>query len=299
MTNHRLLPYLYILVAGVLWGSTFSFALIATADGTHPIALTLWQVLLTAMVFVFICLYKKLPIFKLKNLRQYLIIGILGIVGPDILYYSAAPHLSAGILSITVSTVPVFTYIIMWIMGYESLVIKRALGIVLGMIAILLLVLPDQGLSSGDANFWILVVTGTALLYACENVYISEGIGEDISIFELLCGSTLISTLFLIPVTIWMGVGQPISWIFSTSGWAITAIAILSTIAYTLFFYTIKKSGPVFASQCAYIVTISGVIIGLIVFSEKHTIWVWVSVAVMILGVALVSPSEEEESSTQ
>ena len=105
MTNHRLLPYLYILVAGILWGSTFSFALIATADGTHPIALTLWQVLLTATVFVFICLYKKLPIFKLQNLGQYLIIGVLGIVGPDVLYYTAAPHLSAGILSIVVANV--------------------------------------------------------------------------------------------------------------------------------------------------------------------------------------------------
>jgi drug/metabolite transporter (DMT)-like permease len=63
-----------------------------------------------------------------------------------------------------------------------------------------------------------------------------------------------------------------------------------------MFFYTIKTSGPVFASQCAYVVTISGVIWGIIVFSEQHTVWVWISVIVMLLGLLLVNPDDEEEA---
>ena len=62
-----------------------------------------------------------------------------------------------------------------------------------------------------------------------------------------------------------------------------------------MFFYTIKTSGPVFASQCAYAVTISGVIWGIIIFSEQHGIWIWISVMVMLLGLVLVSPDEEAE----
>ena len=57
-----------------------------------------------------------------------------------------------------------------------------------------------------------------------------------------------------------------------------------------MFFYSIKSAGPVFASQCAYVVTISGVIWGIIVFSEQHTVWVWASVIVMLLGLVLVTP---------
>ena len=56
MREHRLFPYLLILVAGAIWGATFSLALIATAGGAHPLALSAWQVVLTAAFFLFVCL---------------------------------------------------------------------------------------------------------------------------------------------------------------------------------------------------------------------------------------------------
>jgi len=294
VSSPHILPYILILAAGVIWGSTFSLALIATADGTHALVLTTWQVTLSVLIISAVCVYSRVPVFQFRHLGQYCVVGVLGIVVPDILYYSAAPHLSAGILSITVSTVPLFTYLFMWVLRFEKLVVKRAFGIVLGMIAILLLVLPDQGLSSDDANFWILLVVICAVLYAAENVYISEWIRDDLDIRELLCGSTIVSMLFLIPATAFLGHGVPVSWVFSQAGLAVSALAALSITAYTMYFNAIKLAGPVFASQCAYIVTVSGVLWGIAIFSEKHSYWVWLSVFVLMAGLALVSPSEKD-----
>lgn len=291
MRNSPLLPYFLILTAGVLWGVTFSLALIATADGTHPMALTSWHVILAAGLFIIVCLVSKVPVFKFRRLPVYIVIAAIGLVIPDLLYYFAAPHLNAGILSITVSTVPLFTYAIMWAMRFEAFIIKRALGIVLGMIAILLLVLPDQSLRSDDANYWILAVVLCAVSYAMENVYIAEGISDEMDVRELLSGSNIVASVVLVPATSWTGVGVPVSWLFTPAGLAISLIAVSSTVAYMLFFYTIKTSGPVFASQCAYIVTISGVLWGILIFSEVHTFWVWLSVLVMIAGLALVTPT--------
>ncbi len=293
MRNNPLFPYCLILSAGVLWGSTFSLALVATADGTHPVTLTTWHVMLAAFSFIIICLVSKVPIFRFRRLPVYILIAAIGLVLPDLLYYFAAPHLNAGILSITVSTVPLFTYAIMWAMRFEVLVLKRALGIVLGMVAILLLVVPDQGLRSADASFWILAVVLCAVFYAIENVYIAEGISDEMDIRELLSGSNIVATIILVPVTLWMGVGVPVSWLLTSSGLALSTIAIFSTAAYMMFFYTIKTAGPVFASQCAYIVTISGVLWGILIFSEVHTVWVWLSVVVMIAGLALVTPTRK------
>ncbi len=152
MRNSPLLPYFLIITAGVVWGGTFSLALIATADGTHPVMLTSYQVVISAIFFFGLCLFSGIPVFKLQRLPIYTLLALLGIILPDLLYYFAAPHLNAGILSITVSTVPLFTYAIMWAMRYERMILKRALGILLGMIAILLLVLPDQELSSINAS---------------------------------------------------------------------------------------------------------------------------------------------------
>ena len=291
MPKNSTLPYFLIILAGLLWGITFSFALIATADGTHPMTLTTWQVILTAFLFFVICLISKVPFFKFRNLQAYVLIAILGIVAPDLLYYFAAPHLNAGILSITVSTVPLFTYAIMWAMRYEPIILKRALGIVLGMIAILLLVLPDQGLSSDDANYWTLLVVLCAVFYAIENVYIAEGISDELDIRELLCGSNIIAVVFMVPATVSLGYAVPIAWVLSSAGLAIAAIALFSAVAYIMFFYTIKTAGPVFASQCAYLVTLSGVLWGIVIFAEVHSVWVWLSVVVMMAGLALVTPS--------
>ena len=97
------------------------------------------------------------------------------------------------------------------------------------------------------------------------------------------------------PLALWLGVDESWTWLASPAGLAIAGIAIGSSFAYAMFFYTIKTAGAVFASQCDYAVTSSGVIWGIIVFSEQHSVWVWISVVVMLFGLALVLPAKETE----
>jgi len=296
MIEHRLFPFLLILGAGTIWGGIFTLVLIATAGGAHPLGLSAWQVVLTAMFFLAACLLGRVSLFRLKNLRHYLVLALVGITVPNLLYYYAAPDLSAGILAITISSVPLFTYAIMLVLRFESLVTRRLGGILLGMIAILLLVIPDQGHASGDAEFWILLILICALLYAVENVYLGRAIPPEIDIRELLFASNLIACLIQFPLAVYLGVDEAPVWLFSSAGLAIGGIAFGSAIAYTMFFYSVKTSGPVFASQCAYVVTISGVIWGIIVFSEQHTLWIWTSVIVMLLGLFLVKPDDGDQA---
>jgi drug/metabolite transporter (DMT)-like permease len=275
MTEHRLFPYFLILAAGAIWGLVFSLTLIATAQGAHPLGLSAWQVVLTAAFFGVVCLVSKITLFNFKNLRHYVVLALIGITVPNLLYYNAAPHLSAGILSITVSTVPLFTYAMMLMLRFESVVARRLSGIGVGMIAILLLVVPDQGLSSNDASFWILLVLLCAILYAFENVYISKGIARHTDVRELLFSSNLVAAVIQFPLAIYLGVDESWTWLASDAGLAIAGIAI--------------------GSSLAYAVTISGVIWGIMIFSEQHSIWVWLSVIVMLLGLMLVNPDDEAE----
>ncbi|MCP4387800.1 MAG: EamA family transporter, partial [Gammaproteobacteria bacterium] len=97
MTEHRLFPYLLILGAGAIWGATFSLALIATAEGAHPLGLSAWQVVLTAAFLIVACLVGRVSLFDFKNLRHYVVLALVGITAPNLFYYYAAPHLSAGI----------------------------------------------------------------------------------------------------------------------------------------------------------------------------------------------------------
>ena len=148
-------------------------------------------------------------------------------------------------------------------------------------------------LTAADANLWILLALLSAVLYSVENVYIGHGVDHRIDVRELLCGSNFVAILLQFPLAIGLGIAEPVGWLVTVPGLALVGIALGSSLAYTMFFYTIKASGAVFASQCAYIVTISGVFWGIVIFSEQHSIWVWSSLVVLMMGLMLVTPNKK------
>jgi drug/metabolite transporter (DMT)-like permease len=281
MSRTLYLSYALILVAGAIWGGVFSLVLLATSEGAHPIGIAIWQVVITAGLFVAYRVISKKPVFRRANFVHYVVLSVVGISFPNLAYYYAASHLTAGILSISISAIPLFSYMIM-------LVLK--LGIVFGMIAILLLVIPDQGMASEDASLWILLAVSCAFSYAIEGVYIEHKVDLQIDVTELLCGSNIVAAIVMVPVGLWLDVSEPVTWLMTPAGYGVIGASIGSGIAYALYFYTIKIAGAVFTSQCAYIITISGVILGIIFYGEQHSIWIWIAVVVSLVGLALVKP---------
>jgi len=55
-------------------------------------------------------------------------------------------------------------------------------------------------------------------------------------------------------------------------------------------------SGAVFASQVAYIVTLSGVLLGILILGESHSSLIWIALGCMILGLILVQPRKVTNS---
>jgi drug/metabolite transporter (DMT)-like permease len=290
MSKTLYLSYALIIIAGAIWGGVFSLVLLAASEGAHPLGISVWQVIITALLFVVYRVLVKKPIFRRVNLDHYTVLAIVGISFPSLSYYYAASHLTAGILSISISAIPLFSYIIMLVLKVERVVIKRVFGIVFGLIAILFLIIPDQGLSSEDANLWILLAVSCAFSYATEGVYIEHQVNPKIDVSELLCGSNIVAIMMMVPVGLWLGVTEPVTWLITPAGYGVVGAAIGTGLAYALYFYAIKIAGAVFTSQCAYIITISGVFLGIIFYGEEHSIWIWIAVVVSLIGLTLVKP---------
>lgn len=290
MSKTLYLSYILIIAAGVIWGGVFSLVLLAASEGAHPLGISIWQVVITALLFVVYRAAVKKTIFRRVNLVHYTVLAVVGLCFPTLSYYYAASHLTAGILSISISAIPVFSYMIMLGMKLERVVIRRVCGIIFGMIAILLLVVPDQGLASDDANLWILLAVFCAFSYAIEGVYIEHKVNPKVEVTELLCGSNIVAIFLMVPVGLWLDVSEPVTWLMTPAGYGVIGASIGTGLAYALYFYAIKIAGAVFTSQCAYIITISGVFLGIIFYGEEHTIWVWIAVAVSLVGLALVKP---------
>ena len=84
--------------------------------------------------------------FKLKDLRVMLLLTFLGAMLPNMFFYYAASHVSAGILSITVTIIPIATYALSLLLKLETLSARRVTGVFFGVGAILVLVLPENSL---------------------------------------------------------------------------------------------------------------------------------------------------------
>ena len=174
----RLLPWIVLLFLGTVWGLSFSLARIATVAGGTPFGITFWQsVVGGAILLVFTQMRgRPLPVSK-RHLKIYVIVALLGASLPNSLFYFAAPHVQAGVLSITVALIPILTYGIAMIIGAERLAALRVTGVVFGAVAIALLVLPDSSLPSPAAIPWVLLACVSAVCYAAENlslIHISE-----------------------------------------------------------------------------------------------------------------------------
>ncbi len=290
-------PWLLLLFMGNVWGFSFSLAKIAVNGGGNPMGIAYWQALLGGLLLIGLSLVIRKPIpVNRDTVILYSLCGLLGTAVPGVLFFYAAVHVSAGVMSITISTVPIFTFVAAMAMRVEGFSPIRALGVLFGMASIVLLVGPEESLPDPKIVPWIFAALLAAVCYAAENMIIAVRLPPGFNVFSLVCGMFIAATLMMTPFVFATGSFVPFAWPWGIVEWAIVGMAVISMVAYGLFVFLISKAGPVFAAQTAYVVTVSGVVWGIIIFGESHSWWIWASVGLMMIGLALVSPRKDEVS---
>src|SRR5262249_10098603 len=106
----------------------------------------------------------------------------------------------------------------------------------------------------------------------------------------LTCGMFLMASILMVPVVYVTGAFVPFGWPWSVIEWSLVGLGIVNAIAYPLYFWLVDHAGPVFGSLAANMVTLFGVIWGILIFSEQNSIWVWLSFATLMIALALVTP---------
>lgn len=293
----QLWAWLVLLAMGVGWGLTFSLAKLAVGSGAHPLGITLWQAVIGAIMLGAIALAARRPVSSRRNmLSLYLICALLGTVVPGTLFFYAAAHVPAGVLSITVTLVPMLTVLLSALLGVERMALGRVMGVLCGLLAIVLLIAPQESLPNPAAAPWVLVACAASSCYAAENLVIAMRMPAGANPFSVACGMFIVGAMILLPIVLVTDSFVTLAWPWRTAEWSIVGMSIVSAMAYSLFIYLVHHAGPVFASQTAYVVTLAGVIWGLVIFGEEHSHWIWLSLLVMLLGLALVTPRRRVEA---
>lgn len=288
---NRLRAWVILLTMGSAWGLSFSLARIAATAGVHPLSLTFWEAAGAGGILLAVCIARRrlIPISR-ELLSLYFSAGLLGMVAPGVIFFYADAHMPAGILSISIAIIPALTFLASAVLRLERFVLGRIAGVVLGAVAIILLVGPQQSLPDPAQLPWVLLSLIAAACYSALNIMLTLWRPQRTTSFTATAGMFMAAALIMIPVLAATGSFHPFGWPWTKVEWAMLGLGVINAVAFTLYFHLNETAGPVFSSQTANLVTLFGVIWGIVFFREQNSSWVWLSLATMMVALALVAP---------
>ena len=146
----------FIMFAGTAWGLSFSLAKIVVEDGAPPLGITCFQAIISAIVLFLFSLTRGWPLREIvTNIRLVVVIALFGAVIPCL--SSILLQITCkGILAITIALIPMITYGASMPLKMEKFSPVRVMGLALGVVAIMLISLPENSLPDPAAIPWIL-----------------------------------------------------------------------------------------------------------------------------------------------
>ena len=289
---------LILLIVGVSWGLTAPLSKIAVSTGHHYLGLLIWQIIIMILSLGLIQIFrkKKLPL-NLNCFWRYVLVALLGTILPNSIMYKAYFHLQSGIMSILVSIVPMIAFLLVLVLQMEKFEIRRFLGVLFGIFAIILIVFPKLDLGYIGEVGWILLALLSPLCYAIEGVWINKiGIAK-LDPIEIILGASILGFFILMPIVALNGYWVTPYRVWGPVEFAITLSSLIHSIIYISYIWLIGKAGVIFASQVSYIYTASGIGFSIILLGEGYSLFVWAAVILMLMGLMMVRPSRRSSLS--
>lgn len=279
-----------LLGMGMIWGLGFALAKLASENGAHPVGLALWETVGSGLLLLLLCIaLRRFPRLEWPYVRYYLINGLMGFAIPTPLLFSTAPHLPVGVLTLMIPMAPLMTYVFILLTRTERFDLWRAFGVVLGFVGVGLIVLPEGSLPEPGLAGWVLLGLGASIFYAMQNVYIALRSPPDADALTQTTAMLLLGGCMLIPVAFALdGFVLPV-FPMTVAVKAAAGMALINGAMMLLFVWVVRAIGPVFASQTANVIVLTGVFWGWMIFEEILSGWVWAAIVVTAAGVALVT----------
>jgi len=275
---------------GLGWGAAVAIAKIATTGGVHPLGYVFWVAIIAALILTAICATRgTYPGLTGQHIRYYIIIGGLRIVCANVIWYTTVKYVPAGALAVVLGLTPICTYAISLTMRLENFAALRAAGLSMGFVGVVLFVAPTESLPDPSMIPWLLFGLGAPLTYALANILIEKLRPATGNSLSLTTGMVWFGAIVMLPVCLLTGSFHVPSLPLTAPDIAVFGHAIISGFAFFALFEMIRLSGPTYASQLNYVVTLTGVLSGILFFGEAPTWWVWAGTACVLSGVAMVN----------
>jgi drug/metabolite transporter (DMT)-like permease len=280
-----------LVLMGAGWGAIQPMTKISVSTGYGHFGLIFWQLVLGAALMLVVCLVRRKPLPRhAAALRTYFIIALIGTVLPNSLSYMAAVHLPAGIMSLLLSIVPMFAFIIALGLGNDRFAWRRMVGLCFGLIGVLIIIMPSVDLGEAVPVGWAAVYLVVGLFYAFEGNYVARWGVSGLDPFQLMLGASLVGVCVVAPFVWFSGQAITPEWPLPLPQATLVGSSVIHVIVYAGYVWLVGRAGAVFAVQVSYMVTGFGLFWAWLMLGEAFSNAIWLALAAMFAGMYLVQP---------
>ena len=292
MKNYKSTLLLFVLSA--LWALHFSLVKLVDAD-KNPLSILVPLLVVLTILFYFVLNFNnQLFKFTFRKSIFFTVAGIFAYIVPLYVEFLVAPKMDSGILVLIVSSVPVFTLIIVWIFRLLDVNVRLILGTFFGLVGISIIILGDTNKS---VNFWALLALIVPLSYSFDAIFMEKYWPNELNTFQVAFGECFASLVLLIIFNFLFDANfsEYIYWISLPSFWLLTFVTFIEI---SLFFYILKIRGAVFINLGSYLVMPAGFLWGFIIFGETFTLVKLVCTLLIISSIFLIGNHEYKIKNT-
>lgn len=291
LTKSWLAPLLCLLAAGVLLGLSINLAKLAGDKQLAPAAFLFWSLAGAALLLSCVVLVRKNPPpLTARTLEYYLIAALVGVAGPNFIFFSAIPHLGASFVAMLGTLPPLLTYVGALALRMEPFQTLRALGVASALTGAM--ALAAGKLSAPDADtFWIMLTLLGPVLLATGNLYRSLRWPPGVTAQALTPGILLAAASLLLIAGCFPGLSLTVP---VDQGWLILLIALQALVfagQFWLLMVLQKTGGPVLLSLLGAVGAAFGVPVAIFLQGEAPPQGLLAGVLLIGTGVVLLTLS--------
>ena len=281
------MPIIFLFVLGLCFGVSFILNRLATTNGVPFIPYVFWQSAGAALLLAVAAAgLRQLPAVSGAHLRIYVVMALLNVAIPYLVLAYVAPKLPASLLPIGLALVPGVIYLMALALRLERFGALRFGGICLGLVGVLLILVPKASLPEPGMAGWLALSLVATLSFALRAVLVPLMRPPATPSLSLACGLLIAaSAIMFVASGQWWAFGGD----FGIGHWAVVAAMLNNSLILVLIFEVIRLAGPVFFGGVNYVSMLVGVALGIAIFGERHTMWVWLAIALVLAGLYLVN----------
>lgn len=288
-----------LIVTGGLLGLTLPFGKLATVAGV-PAMVWAFVISLGAGGVLLCSLLLRGQRIRLTphKLRYFFITAAVSYAAPNLLMFSAIPHLGAGYTGIMFTLSPVITLVFSILLRVRRPNMLGIVGIAVGFVGAVMVAVTRGEAGQPAEFFWVAMGLLIPVSLAAGNIYRTVDWPEGTGPIELAVGSHLASAAILLTGILVLLGGSAFG---PLAGVPLVVVGqVASASAMFVFFFRLQAvGGPVYLSQIGYVAAAVGLFAGTIFLGEHYQLLTWAGAAIITAGVFITTKAQSRKAEPQ